>query len=191
MGGREKGPEDYVSRGGQKLAWALDRFDIDPLGLVCADLGANVGGFTDCLLSHGAKKVYAIDTAYGVLDWRLRKDEGVVVMERTNALHATLPEPCDLVVIDLGWTPQRLSLPKAKELIKPAGRILSLVKPQYEAPKEWVKSGKLRAEHAETVVRDLLAEIPGWGLTILDWAESPLPGRAGNREYFLLLGRPS
>ena len=183
----EKGPEAYVSRGGQKLSWALDRFGIEPSPFVCADLGANVGGFTHCLLSRGAKKVYAVDTGYGVLDWRLRRDERVVVMERTNALHVTLPQPCDLVVIDLGWTPQRLSLPKAREMINPDGKIISLVKPQYEAPKEWVKSGRLQAEQAQTVINSLLAEIPKWQLRVLDWAGSPLPGRAGNREYFLLL----
>jgi len=165
----------------------LDRFSVDPAGMTCADLGANVGGFTRCLLDRGAVKVYAVDTAYGVLDYDLRRDRRVVVMERTNALHMSLAELCDLVVIDLGWTSQRLSLPKAKELIKSAGSIISLVKPQYEAPKNRVRGGKLSADQADKVVSELVSTIPQWGLSVVDWAESPLGGRAGNREYFLLL----
>jgi 23S rRNA (cytidine1920-2'-O)/16S rRNA (cytidine1409-2'-O)-methyltransferase len=115
----------FVSRAGQKLSAALDRFGVDPKGLICADLGSNVGGFTDCLLQRGATKVFAVETGYGVLDYKLRKDSRVVVMERVNALHVTLPELMDLVVIDLGWTPQKHILPHARELIKAEGRIIS------------------------------------------------------------------
>lgn len=180
--------DKFVSRGGLKLAWALDRFGVDPAGRVCVDLGANVGGFTDCLLDRGAARVYAVDTGYGVLDYRLRRDKRVVVMERTNALHVRLAELCDLAVIDLGWTPQRLSLPKSAGLIKPAGRIVSLIKPQYEAPADWVKAGRLTAAQAKEVVSKLLTEIEQWGLELLDHAETPFPGKGGNREYVCLVG---
>ncbi|NOT00929.1 MAG: hypothetical protein HOP29_09895, partial [Phycisphaerales bacterium] len=101
-----------------KLAHALDQFQIDPADCVCADLGCNVGGFTDCLLRRGARRVYAVDTGFGALDWKLRRDPRVVVMERTNALHLTLPEPIDLVTIDVAWTRQTLILPRALELIR-------------------------------------------------------------------------
>ncbi|RME40059.1 MAG: hypothetical protein D6788_04150 [Planctomycetota bacterium] len=110
--------ESYVSRGGEKLAAALARFRVDPTGWTCADLGSHVGGFVDCLLQHGAARVYAVDTCYGTLAWRLRKDERVVVRERTNALHVTLPEPVDLVTIDVGWTRQEKVLPRAAALLR-------------------------------------------------------------------------
>lgn len=178
----------WVSRGGEKLSWALDRFGLDVRGMVCADLGANVGGFTECLLRRGAKKVFAVDTGYGVLDYGLRRDERVVVMERTNALHVEFNELCDLVVIDLGWTRQRFSLPKAATLIKAEGRIVSLIKPQYEAPREWVKRGRLSGEQAEHVAAELLREIATWGLSVIDHQVSPIVGKAGNREWFCLVG---
>src|SRR6478672_7050849 len=98
---------EYVSRAGQKLAHALKTFSVDPRGLICADLGSNVGGFVDCLLQHGAAKVYAVEKGYGVLEWKLRKDPRVVVMERTNAMHVSRPEPAALVTIDGAWTRQR------------------------------------------------------------------------------------
>src|SRR5438034_4090953 len=104
---------DFVSRAGQKLEHALSIFGVDVTGFVCADLGCSTGGFTDCLLQRGAAKVYAVDTGYGVLDWKLRTNERVVVMERTNAMHVTLPEPVDLVTIDVAWTKQRHILPAA------------------------------------------------------------------------------
>jgi len=179
--------ENLVSRAGSKLAWALDRFCVQPAGMVCADLGANVGGFTQVLLARAAARVYAIDTGYGVLDYSLRRDARVVVMERTNALHVTLPELCDLAVIDLGWTRQRLSLPKAAKLIKPACEIISLVKPQYEAPRGWTSSGVLTADQAEQVFSKLLSEIPSWGMTVAAWCPSPISGKAGNREFLVQL----
>ncbi len=178
----------YVSRGGLKLAWALDSFGFDPAGLICVDMGANVGGFTDCLLQRGALKVYAVDTGYGVLDYRLRKDDRVVVKERTNALHVTLGELCDLAVIDLAWTPQRLSLPKAVKLVRPGGHIISLVKPQYEAPKEWIdkQSGTLTPEQSQQVFDEVRDQVDGWGLAVTDFCESRIVGKGGNREYLLL-----
>src|SRR6476659_10241523 len=107
----------FVSRAGQKLEHALASFGIDVKGLTCADLGCSTGGFTDCLLERGAAKVYAIDTGYGVLDWKLRKDPRVVVMERTNAMHAVLPEPVPVVTIDVAWTKQRHILPAARRMV--------------------------------------------------------------------------
>ena len=124
----------FVSRAGLKLDHALREFQLDVTGFVCADFGCNVGGFTDCLLQRGAAKVFAIDTGYGALAWTLRNDARVVVMERTNALHAPPPQDVlvDLVVIDLAWTPQRLAIPAALRWLKPDARIVTLVKPHYE-----------------------------------------------------------
>ncbi|MEX0741664.1 MAG: SAM-dependent methyltransferase [Phycisphaeraceae bacterium] len=134
----------YVSRGGLKLAAALDAFGVDPSGWVCADLGCSTGGFTDCLLQRGAAHVYAVDTAYGELAWKLRQDERVTVIERTNALHydpwRELADSgfagCDLVVMDLGWTLQARAVPAALRWLRaegPAGGVISLVKPHYES----------------------------------------------------------
>src|ERR1051325_6404712 len=111
----------FVSRAGQKLEHALATFKVDVNGWVCADLGSNVGGFVDCLLQRGAKKVYAIDTGYGALEWKLRKDPRVVVMERTNAMHVTLPEKVKLVSIDVAWTKQKNILPAARKMIEDDG----------------------------------------------------------------------
>src|ERR1700726_4579177 len=117
----------FVSRAGEKLEFALDAFGLDVRGFACADFGCNAGGFTDCLLQRGAAKVYAIDTGYGALDWKLRKDPRVAVMERTNAMHVTLPEPVDLVTIDVAWTKQKNILPAARRVLKPTGIVLALI----------------------------------------------------------------
>ncbi len=109
----------YVSRGGEKLAAALNHFEIDVSDLVCADLGSHVGGFVDCLVQRGAARVYSVDTSYGTLAWKLRRDPRIVVLERTNAMHVVLPEPVDLVTIDVGWTPQSKILPGAAGLLRP------------------------------------------------------------------------
>jgi len=177
----------YVSRAGIKLAAALDAFGVDPRGLVCADLGCNVGGFTDCLLQRGAARIYAIDTGYGVLDYRLRRNERIVVMERTNALHARLPEPVDLAVIDLGWTRQRFAAPAAAAMLKPGGRIISLVKPQYEARPEQRHKGVVRADAAAAVLRETIEDLAQRGLPVARWIDSPIAGRGGNREYLILI----
>lgn len=131
----------YVSRGGLKLDAALQAFAFDPAGLTCADLGCSTGGFTDCLLQHGAAHVYSADTGYGVLAWKLRQDPRVTVLERRNALHLDPHEAvedfpgCSLVVIDLGWTPQRLAIPAARRWLRTdqPGHIITLIKPHYEA----------------------------------------------------------
>jgi 23S rRNA (cytidine1920-2'-O)/16S rRNA (cytidine1409-2'-O)-methyltransferase len=177
----------YVSRGGAKLAAAFGRFGVAVDGKVCADLGSNVGGFTDCLLRHGAARVYAIDTGYGVLDYRLRRDPRVVVLERTNALHVELPEPVDVVTIDLGWTRQRHALPAARRLLGASGRIVSLIKPQYEAEPDERGHGVLPPDVSERVIARVLAGIPSLGFAVLDTMVSPIEGQAGNREYLALL----
>ena len=126
MGSCESQDKTFVSRAGLKLAHALKRFDVLCAGLVCADLGSQIGGFVNCLLQNGAARVYAVDTCYGTLAWKIRRDERVVVMERTNALHVQLPQLVDLVTIDVGWTRQAAILPHAKTLCKPDGRTASL-----------------------------------------------------------------
>lgn len=178
----------YVSRGGEKLAFALDHFGVDPSGRVCADLGCSTGGFTDVLLQRGAVRVYAVDTGYGVLDWKLRSDARVVVRERTNALHVELPEPCSLVVIDAGWTRQARILPRALELLAPGGEIVTLLKPHYEAPRDWLEGGRLPgARHPEVLAR-VLEEMAALPVAVSNPVASPiLGGKGGNREYLLRL----
>jgi 23S rRNA (cytidine1920-2'-O)/16S rRNA (cytidine1409-2'-O)-methyltransferase len=178
----------YASRGGEKLAFALQAFDLSPRGLVACDLGSQVGGFVDCLLRHGARRVYAVDTAYGVLAWELRNDPRVVVMERTNALHVVLPEPADLVTIDVGWTRQALILPHALELLAPGGQVISLLKPQYEATAKERRRGVVRPECWQEVVGRTVAELERLSLPLRAVAPLPFPTPGGNREVFLLLG---
>jgi 23S rRNA (cytidine1920-2'-O)/16S rRNA (cytidine1409-2'-O)-methyltransferase len=177
----------YASRSGLKLAAALDAFAIDPTGLTCADLGCNVGGFVDCLLQRGATKVYAVDTGYGVLAYRLRRDARVVVMERTNAMHVTLPEPVDMVTIDVAWTPQHRILPNAAKLLKPGGRIITLIKPHYEADRSEIHGGLLDPAIAPQIVDQARGRIEALGLKIAGTIQSPLPGQKGNLEYLALI----
>lgn len=173
-----------------KLAAALDAFGIQPTGWTCADFGSNVGGFVDCLLRRGAAKVYAVDTGYGVLAWALRKDACVVVMERTNAMHVRLPEPVDMVTIDVAWTPQHIILPNALRQLRPGGRIITLVKPHYEADKSLLKRGVLPVESAGTVLEAVCARIGELGLVVQQIVDSPIPGSKGNREYLALICAP-
>ena len=162
---------------------------MDVRGLVCADLGSHVGGFVDCVLQHGARKVYSVDTSYGTLAWTLRKDDRVVVLERINAMHVSLPEPVDLVTIDVGWTPQAKILPAAAHLIKPEGRVVTLLKPHYEAPKESLVDGVLPDGRIVGVVESVKTAITRAGWSILAETESPLRGHGGNREFLLMLVR--
>jgi 23S rRNA (cytidine1920-2'-O)/16S rRNA (cytidine1409-2'-O)-methyltransferase len=173
----------FVSRGGLKLAAALDAFVIGVEGLVCCDLGSHVGGFVDCLLQRGAARVVAVEPGYGVLDYKLRRDPRVEVRERTNALHFLPDERFDLVTIDVGWTPHRLILPAARRLLKPDARgVISLVKPHYEAPKEWVTKGVLAAERRGEVLAHVDAEVRQMGWSVRGVCESPISGHAGNSE---------
>jgi 23S rRNA (cytidine1920-2'-O)/16S rRNA (cytidine1409-2'-O)-methyltransferase len=164
---------------------------------VCADLGANVGGFTDCLLQAGASRVYAVDTGYGALAWKLRQDPRVTVMERSNALHAAPPEQVDLVAIDLGWTPQRHAIPAALKWLKPGARIISLIKPHYELSKDeqrsMLKDGVLDEADAEQITERTMQEMPGLGALVLGLTKSPIVGgttkgnKRGNAEWLALL----
>jgi 23S rRNA (cytidine1920-2'-O)/16S rRNA (cytidine1409-2'-O)-methyltransferase len=185
---RSNRPDDcpFVGKGGLKLRFALEYFGIDPDGLVVADLGCNVGGFTDCLLQRGASRVYAVDTSYGLLAWKLRNDPRVVVCERTNVLHWVPPEQVDLAVSDLGWTKQQLSLPAIGRILTPVGSALSLLKPQYEAPKEWLSRGVLPEERVREVVEMVLSQCPS-GLQVADIVQSPYRGSGGNIETWMLV----
>lgn len=192
----------YVSRGGVKLRHALDEFGVDVAGLVCADLGCSTGGFTDCLLQAGARHVYAVDTGYGVLAWKLRQDPRVTVIERANALHTRPRERVDLVTIDLGWTKQEKAIPAALRWLRPTDAadarlpaIITLIKPHYETPATMAKGrarkGVLDDAEAEAVTRRVLAELPAVGVTVVASMRSPIPGgKGGNIEHLAML-RPA
>jgi 23S rRNA (cytidine1920-2'-O)/16S rRNA (cytidine1409-2'-O)-methyltransferase len=185
--------EKFVSRGGYKLEHGLDFFHLDVTGLVAVDIGASTGGFTDCLLQRGAQKVFAVDVGKGQLAWKLRQDKRVVVMEKTNARYlkpGQLPQTPDLAVIDCSFISLRKILPPAVALLKTEGKIVALVKPQFEA-------GKAEADKGRGVIRDaaiherILDELRQFAGEInLDWrgtVESPLEGPAGNKEFLGLI----
>ena len=193
--------EKYVSRGGLKLEHALREFQVTATDLTAVDLGASTGGFTDCLLQAGARKVYAVDVGHGQLAWKLRRDRRVVVMEKTNARHLTpaaMPKgfaPADLAVIDCAFISLRKILPAATELVRGGGRIIALIKPQFEA-------GKAEADKGAGVITDpaihqrILREMETFvsAETPLAWravTESPLEGPAGNKEFLVLLEKQS
>lgn len=184
-------PPRFVGRGGEKLAHALAAFGVDPTGWVAADLGASTGGFTDCLLQAGAARVYAVDVGYGQLDDRLRRDERVVVLERTNArLLDGLPEPVDLVVIDVSFISLRLILPVAARLLRRGGRCLPLIKPQFEAGVRDVgKGGVVRdpGTHRRVLV-EVLTAAEAHGFRTAGLVRSPLLGPAGNVEFLADMG---
>ena len=172
----------FVSRAGQKLDHALATFGLDVSGSVCADLGSNAGGFVDCLLQRGAAKVYAVDTGYGVLDWKLRKDPRVVVMERTNAMHVVLPEPVRFVTIDVAWTKQRHILPAARRMVSGEGRVITLIKPHYEANPAQLLKGVLPEEYVDGVVAAVRADVTAAGFGLVGTVRSPILGAKGNAE---------
>tara|TARA_R110002096_G_scaffold435816_4_gene663289 strand:+ start:98558 stop:99223 length:666 start_codon:yes stop_codon:yes gene_type:complete len=179
----------YVSRGGLKLHHALSEFKLDPTGLLCADFGCSTGGFTDCLLHHGASHVHCIDTAYGELAWKLRQDDRTTVHERSNALH-TEPPPevvetkgVDLIVMDLGWTKQERALAAARTWLKDDGKIISLVKPHYEATKEELSEGMILTEDlAREIAERVRQTLPDMGWQVLGWTQSPILGSARNKK---------
>ena len=192
--------EKYVSRGGHKLEHGLKHFGLDVAGCTAVDLGASTGGFTDCLLQLGAVRVYAVDVGRGQLAWKLRQDRRVVVMERTNARHLTpqaFPTPFELVplvVVDCSFISLQRILPAAVALLRPGGKILALIKPQFEA-------GKAEADRGAGVISDpkiherVLAELQAFATSELrlNWrgvTESPLLGPAGNKEFLVLLEKP-
>ena len=186
--------EPFVSRGGRKLAGALDAFGIDPAGRVCLDIGASTGGFTDCLLQRGARRVYAFDVGHGLLDARLRADP--VLRERFNARHlepGDVPEPVALAVFDVSFISLLKVVPPAIPLVAPGGLLLPLVKPQFEVGRAAVgKGGVVRDESVRReIVRRRAAELVDLGLELVAESDSRLPGADGNREVFLLLRRPA
>jgi 23S rRNA (cytidine1920-2'-O)/16S rRNA (cytidine1409-2'-O)-methyltransferase len=177
----------FVSRAGQKLDHALSEFAIDVRGRVCADLGSNTGGFVDCLLQRGAPKVYAIDTGYGALEWKLRKDPRVVVMERTNAMHVELPERVDVVTIDVAWTKQKHILPAARRMLKDDGVAVTLIKPHYEASPATLRKGVLPPEMVASVVSEVEADVRSAGFELIAITTSPIKGGQGNVEMLARL----
>ena len=176
----------FVSRGGDKLQAALDRFAVDPSGFVCADLGASTGGFTDCLLQGGAARVYAVDVGYGQLHWRLRSDARVISIERQNARYLDdFSEPIALAVADLSFISLALILPVIGRILGPGGQAITLVKPQFEAGREAVgKGGVVRdpATHRAVLAR-FIADARGANFAVLGLMLSPLRGPAGNIEF--------
>ena len=178
----------FVSRGGFKLDKALKVFPVDPAGKVCLDCGASTGGFTDVLLQHGASKVYAVDVGYGQLAWKLRTDERVINLERTNLRYVTeeqIPEPIDLAVMDVSFISIRLVLPVVKGFLKPGADYICLIKPQFEAGREEVgKKGVVRDVRVhERVVHELLAFSREIGFSVMGLDYSPIKGPEGNIEY--------
>ncbi len=185
-----KATPPYVSRGGEKLAAALAAFPVTVAGQVCADVGASTGGFTDCLLQHGAVRVYAIDVGYGQLDYRLRKDGRVVVMERTNARYVTaLDEPVSLVTVDASFISLRLLLPVIRGWLTPVASVIPLIKPQFEAGKADVGKGGVVRDPAvhRRVLGDVLKSAERQGYVVRGLIRSPLKGPAGNVEFLAWL----
>jgi 23S rRNA (cytidine1920-2'-O)/16S rRNA (cytidine1409-2'-O)-methyltransferase len=186
-------PCPYVSRGGLKLAKALAEFKLDLAGKVVADVGASTGGFTDCALQHGARKVFAIDVGYGQLAWRLRQDPRVAVRERLNARHlspADLGEPVDLATVDVAFISLEKIFPALRRILRADGEVVSLVKPQFEAGREKVgKRGVVRdpAIHRD-VIAGVMAAAGANGFIVKGLSFSPLTGPEGNIEYLLWLG---
>jgi 23S rRNA (cytidine1920-2'-O)/16S rRNA (cytidine1409-2'-O)-methyltransferase len=185
------GPDQpYVSRGGLKLEAALREFRIEVRGLTILDVGASTGGFTDCLLQHGARRVFAVDVGYGQLAWPLRKDSRVVILERTNIRHLQrldIDEPLDGAVIDTSFISLRIVVPAAVRLLRKGSFILALIKPQFEAGKGMVGKGGVVSDPAlqESIIADLSAFFATIRLTVCGIAESPILGAKGNREFFI------
>ena len=183
-------PPPFVGRGGLKLDYALDRFQLDVSSRVVADVGASTGGFTDCLLKRGASRVYAIDVGYGQLDYRLRQDSRVVVMERLNARYPiTLPEKVDLATIDVSFISVEKVIPSIAQLVKESGYLLVLIKPQFEARREEVGKGgviKQPAVHARVLGR-FIAWVIEHGFRLGGLIASPILGASGNKEFFVLV----
>jgi 23S rRNA (cytidine1920-2'-O)/16S rRNA (cytidine1409-2'-O)-methyltransferase len=181
----------WVSRAGYKLDAALKEFQIDTHEKIAADLGSNAGGFVQVLLERGAKKVYAIEKGYGVVDWKLRKDPRVVVMERTDARKVSLPEKVDLVTTDLGWTRLIEILPKIQEVLKSNGRAVLLLKPHYEAMPEEIVGGRVKLEAIDNIIDRAKEQVAATGFSLLAQMKSPLVGAKGENPEWLLLVKPN
>lgn len=187
-------PLPYVSRGGLKLEAAVQTLGVNVQGLICMDVGASTGGFTDCLLQHGAEHVYAVDVGYGQLAWQLRRDPRVTAIERTNIRHMSTDKislPIDLATIDVSFISLKIVVPQVLEFLKPEGRILALIKPQFEVGKGKVGKGgvvKDVKEH-QAVIESLSAFFGSLSLSCSPAVASPVLGPKGNQEYFTLLSR--
>ncbi len=183
-------PPPFVSRGGIKLDYALNQFQLDVRSKVAADIGASTGGFTDCLLKRGVSRVYAVDVGYGQLDYRLRQDSRVVVIERVNARYPiTLPEKVDLVTIDVSFISVEKIIPSVAELLKDSGYLLVLIKPQFEARRVEVSKGgviKQPTVHARVLGR-FIAWMIEHSFRLGGLVASPIVGASGNKEFFILL----
>lgn len=179
----------YVSRGGEKLAAALDAFGIDVRGRRVVDFGSHVGGFVDCLLRRGAAHVTAVEPGKGVLHDSLRRDPRVAVCEGQSALRFAVAEPFDLITIDVGWTPLRLVLPVAARCLRFGGDLVALIKPHYEAPKAQLVRGVLPPEHLAAVLEACRGDTTSMGWRIVATIESPLRGHGGNIEHLWHLRR--
>ena len=181
----------FVGRGGLKLDHALKEFKISPEGRICLDIGASTGGFTDCLLKRGAQKVYAVDVGYGQLDWKLRQDPRIVIMERTNFRYIAsdkIPESVSLTVIDVSFISLTKILPKVTDFSEEGGEIVALVKPQFELSPAEVKKGIVRSEESrKKAVKKVIEEAKEIGFKIKGTETSPILGRKGNQEFFLYL----
>ncbi|HWO43394.1 MAG TPA: TlyA family RNA methyltransferase [Candidatus Eisenbacteria bacterium] len=189
---RLKHPPPYVSRGGLKLERALEAFSIDVSGRTVLDVGASTGGFTDCLLARGARRVFAVDVGYGQLDWKLRNDPRVLVLEKRNIRYlepADLPSRADLATIDVSFISLRLVLPAVVRLVVPNAPLVALIKPQFEVGKGKVgKGGVVRSEEERArVIEEIQRAAAGLGLTTAGVIESPLLGPKGNKEFFIHL----
>ncbi|MBP6210035.1 MAG: TlyA family RNA methyltransferase [Anaerolineales bacterium] len=186
----DHGPR-FVSRGGEKLDAALEAFGIEVKGLVCADVGASTGGFTDCMLQRGAEKVYAIDVGKGILHWKLRNYPRVVVMEETNARHVeSLPEPISFVTVDASFISLKILLPVTRKWLAPTGEIVALIKPQFEAGKKDVARGDGVIRDPEIhrqVLVDVLTFAKEEGFALRGLIKSPLLGPKGNAEFLVRL----
>jgi 23S rRNA (cytidine1920-2'-O)/16S rRNA (cytidine1409-2'-O)-methyltransferase len=182
-------PPRFVSRGGEKLAHALELTSLDPAGKDCLDVGASTGGFTDCLLQAGAARVIALDVGYGQLHPRLRSDDRVTVLERVNARTVTgLPYPPEIVVCDVSFISVKTALPPLLRLAAPGWQALVLVKPQFEAGRADTPKGVVRdPEVRRRVLRDVCKAAAGWGSEVLGVVDSGLPGPKGNREFLVHL----
>jgi 23S rRNA (cytidine1920-2'-O)/16S rRNA (cytidine1409-2'-O)-methyltransferase len=178
----------FASRAGEKLDHGLQAFGIDVRGFTAADFGSSTGGFVDCLLQRGAEKVYAVETGYGTLDWKLRNDERVVVMERENAMHVELPERVDFISIDTSWTRLANVVPNAVRNLKPKGQIVALLKPHYEAQPRQLRKGKLAREFIPEILEAVKTDLTALGVSVRAVVESPIKGeKGGNVEYLLHL----
>lgn len=184
----------YVSRGGLKLEAALQNLPLNVTGKVCIDVGASTGGFTDCLLQHGAERVYAVDVGYGQLAWEIRQDQRVIVIERTNVRHMAgdaIPERVDLITIDVSFISLKIVVPAVLQFMKPKASILALIKPQFEVGKGQVGKGGVVKDPQihQQVVTELADFFRTLQLTPHPVFPSPLLGPKGNREFFILLNR--